>query len=202
MDNKKGGETKRDQIVKVAAQLFMERGFNNVTMESIAEAAPVSKPTLYTHFKSKDALFFAVMEERATNLFHAIQNEISPTRSAEETLTKIGQNFLDIVLRPEAIKMFRIMAAECGNFPDLGQIFYQSGPRRICDLMATYLKQEHDAGRLNVPNPSLSANFYLNMIKGNGHMQMLMGLKEKIPPQERAEIVEYAVKIFLKGHKI
>jgi len=199
---KNRSDTKRDQILKVASQLFMEHGFNAVTMEAIAEAAPVSKPTLYNHFDSKAALFFAVMEARADNLFQVIEGEMKPNQSIKETLTKIGHSFLDVVLRPEGIRMFRLMIAESGQFPELGKIFYETGPRKISALISSFLQKEHDAGRLNVPNPDLSANFYLNMIKGNAHMQCLMALKEKIPPKDRAEIIDYAVSIFLKGHSV
>ncbi len=192
--------TKRDQILKVATQLFIEHGFTTVTMEAIAEAAPVSKPTLYTHFENKHALFFAVMEKRADNLFFAMESEMKPDRSIEDTLTKIGHSFLDVVLRPDGIRMFRLMISESGQFPELGKIFYESGPRKICTLITSYLRKEHDAGRLYVPNPELSANFYLNMIKGNAHMQCLMAIKDKIPPEERAEAIDYAVSIFIKGH--
>ena len=197
---KNRSDLKREQILKVASQLFMEHGFNAVTMDAIAEAAPVSKPTLYNHFENKPALFFAVMQARADSLFHAIESEIKPNLSIEETLTRIGHSFLDIVLRPEGIRMYRVMVAESGQFPELGRIFYESGPRKICELISAYLKKEHDLGKLNVPNPDMSANFYLNMIKGNGHMQCLMALKDKIPPKDRAEVIDYAVSIFLKGH--
>lgn len=201
MDNiKSRSDTKRDQILKVASQLFMEHGFTAVTMEAIADAAPVSKPTLYNHFENKPALFFAVMQERADNIFHAIENEMKHDQTIEETLTKIGYSFLDVVLLPEGIRLFRVMVAESGQFPELGKIFYETGPRKICALISAYLKKEHDEGRLNVPNPDMSASFYMNMIKGNAHMQCLMALKEKIPPKERAEVVDYAVSIFLKGH--
>lgn len=199
--NKTRSDIKREQILAVAGQLFMEHGFNAVTMDAIAEAAPVSKPTLYNHFSSKADLFFAVMTARADNLFNTLQNEIKPNRPVEETFAKIGHSFLDVVLRPEAIRMYRLMIAESGQFPELGEIFYESGPRKICGLIATYLAKEHEAGRLHVPNPDLSANFFINMIKGNGHMQCVMGIKNKIPPKERAEIIDYAVSVFLNGHR-
>ena len=197
---KNRSDLKREQILKVAGQLFMEHGFNAVTMEAIAEAAPVSKPTLYNHFENKAALFFAVMEARADFLFHTIEGEIRHDRPIAETLTKMARSFLEIVLRPEAIRMYRIMIAEAANFPELGHIFYQSGPRKISQLISNYLAVEHKAGHLHVTNPDLSANFFINMIKGNGHMQCILALKEEIPPKERAEIIDYAVKVFLNGH--
>lgn len=201
MENLKSrSDTKRDQILKVATQLFMEHGFNAVTMEAIAEAAPVSKPTLYNHFENKPALFFAVMQERADGIFHVIEQEMSHNLDCKEMLTKVGHSFLDVVLRPEGIRLFRQMVAEGNQFPELGKAFYESGPKKICALISDFLKKEHDAGRLLVPNPDLSANFFINMIKGNAHMQCLMALKEKIPPKDRAEIIDYAVSIFLKGH--
>ena len=55
---------KRLAILDAAGRLFLERGFNDTSMDAIAEAAPVSKPTLYSHFKDKGDLFAAVINGR------------------------------------------------------------------------------------------------------------------------------------------
>lgn len=53
---------KAEAILGVASILFREQGFDRLTMDSVARAAGVSKATLYVHFKSKEALFVAVIE--------------------------------------------------------------------------------------------------------------------------------------------
>lgn len=194
-------DLKRDQIIKVAGQLFLEHGYNAVTMDSIATAAPVSKPTLYKHFESKDTLFFAVMQDRTDKLFETLSQQIRMDKPIYETLVSIGNSFLDVVMNEDAIKMYRIMVGEGGHFPELGRLFYEAGPKKISSLIATYLERASQQEHIKVDDPIQSAMLFASMIKGGAHMQCLMGLRKEIPPKERAEIVDYAVKVFLDGHR-
>jgi len=47
---------RRQELVKIAADLFAERGYANVTVDDIGEAAGISGPALYHHFAGKEAL--------------------------------------------------------------------------------------------------------------------------------------------------
>ena len=51
---------RRAEIANVAAALFDETGYHTTSMESIAEAVGVRKPTLYHYFQSKDEILFAI----------------------------------------------------------------------------------------------------------------------------------------------
>jgi len=51
-----GPPTRRDEILRVAAQLFAERGFHGVGVDDIGSAAGISGPGIYRHFDSKDAI--------------------------------------------------------------------------------------------------------------------------------------------------
>ena len=52
--------TGRDRILDQATELFITRGYLDVSMREIAEAAGLRKATIYHHFKDKDELFIAV----------------------------------------------------------------------------------------------------------------------------------------------
>ena len=56
------GQATRDQLVTEATRLFAERGFEATSVEAVLDAAGVSRGSLYHHFKSKDALFEAVLD--------------------------------------------------------------------------------------------------------------------------------------------
>jgi AcrR family transcriptional regulator len=56
------GQATRDQLVAEATRLFAERGFDATSIEAVLEAAGVSRGSLYHHFKSKEALFEAVLD--------------------------------------------------------------------------------------------------------------------------------------------
>lgn len=53
----------RKRILKEAEQLFVETGFEGVTIQQIAKAAKVSAPTVYSLFKSKRGVLFAIMDD-------------------------------------------------------------------------------------------------------------------------------------------
>lgn len=54
-------QSSREHILSVAAQLFLERGFANVSIRDICEQADVTPPTIYHYFGSKEKLFQAVV---------------------------------------------------------------------------------------------------------------------------------------------
>ncbi len=55
-------DTKK-RILQVAARLFSERGYSQVSVREICELAEIGKPTLYYYFKDKQTLFFKLIEE-------------------------------------------------------------------------------------------------------------------------------------------
>jgi AcrR family transcriptional regulator len=52
------------KIIQSAADLFLKRGFSSVSMDLIAEAAEVTKVTIYQHFKSKEVLLLHCLRWR------------------------------------------------------------------------------------------------------------------------------------------
>lgn len=64
-------EQRRNGLVDAAEKLFFERGYDNVTMDEIADEAEVNKALLYYYFKNKEALFFAV-DLRGVRILHEL----------------------------------------------------------------------------------------------------------------------------------
>ncbi len=60
----RSGEATHARILRVAYRLFYRRGYGRVSMDAVAEAAGVTKRTIYQHFESKDALLGALLAQR------------------------------------------------------------------------------------------------------------------------------------------
>ncbi|HEX4019004.1 MAG TPA: TetR/AcrR family transcriptional regulator [Frankiaceae bacterium] len=60
--NAERGRATREQLVDVATALFSSNGYEETSIEAVLREAGVSRGSLYHHFPSKDALFWAVME--------------------------------------------------------------------------------------------------------------------------------------------
>jgi AcrR family transcriptional regulator len=94
----------RQRIVKVAMDLFQSQGFNNTTMEQIAEEADIARKTLYNHFPVKEAIVDdyvkGIAKEGNQEAFEALQN-LPDTRSRlQNTLEKV---YMWVEINPEII---------------------------------------------------------------------------------------------------
>ncbi|MFI1682321.1 TetR/AcrR family transcriptional regulator [Streptomyces sp. NPDC020607] len=80
---RQAGRGGRERILAAAARLFAARGINATGMEQIADEAPVSKRTLYAHFRTKDDLVIAHLRglaESGATLEGALTREDTPPR--------------------------------------------------------------------------------------------------------------------------
>jgi len=59
--------TKRNDILLAASDLFLQRGFHGTSMDALAEAAGVSKATVYSHFTDKNVLYQALIQSKVTD---------------------------------------------------------------------------------------------------------------------------------------
>ena len=73
----------RQRISDAATRLFVERGFDEVTVDEIAEAADVARMTVFNHFSRKEDMFFDLDEEGREDLLAALQNRDAGTSPIE-----------------------------------------------------------------------------------------------------------------------
>ena len=170
-------------------------------MDAIADAVPVSKRTLYNHFADKKALFTAVMQSRCQQVFQMMEDNLLDDRGVDRVLTEVGGKFIDIVLDSDAVDMYRTIIMETQKFPELGKLFYESGPQRTRALMAEYLRSVDAKGMLEIPNPEMAAALFVGMLLNRVQMQCLLGVKKQVLVQERNDIIRYAVDVFIRAHQ-
>jgi AcrR family transcriptional regulator len=82
-------EQREQEILDAARRLLAERGYDEMTMDELAEAVGISKPTLYQHFKSKDDLIANVVMSALTTLEQHLHEatEANPIQQIEMAIT-------------------------------------------------------------------------------------------------------------------
>lgn len=191
---------KRDAVLTAGAAVFMEQGFGSASMDEVARRAAVSKATIYSHFESKHALFGAIVNGKCRAMIPAIEDAVLDERTPAETLTRIGRQFLDLLLSGEALPLYRVVLAEAPRFPELGRAFYDAGPNRVAGALAAYLERLTARGLLDLPDARLAAEQFFGMVLGHNHVRILLGTVPAAPSAaERERIVASAVRIFLDG---
>ncbi len=192
---------KRCAILEAAGHLFLERGFNATSMDAIAEAAPVSKPTLYSHFKDKSDLFAAVVSGRCCSMVHTLyEHTTSEDEDIETSLRAIANSFFDLIYAPDSLSLYRIIISELKQFPFLGETLYNQSAVKILSLLSDYLVNQTEKGRLQIEDPEMAARLFFSMLKGDYHMQYLLGLRSETSPEERARFIDSVVTLFMNGY--
>src|SRR5215217_8370567 len=88
----------REAIADAAMRLFAARGFDAVTVEEVAEAANVSRKTVFNYFPAKEDLVFRAGSERLTALVAAIRARV-PGTSVVEPFRAQTAEYLDRIER-------------------------------------------------------------------------------------------------------
>jgi TetR/AcrR family transcriptional repressor of mexJK operon len=191
------------RIVEVAMRLFIERGFDATSIDAVAEAAGVSKPTLYARYRDKRALFEAVLKER-------VREWLAPLSAAAETqaleaiprdagavLDELSRTLLARSQDPGAAALTRCIAAQALQFPDLAKLAYEEGWLRGVRAVGRLLGVMVEQGQIAVDDPEIAADLFLNLVLGRSSKQALYGIEVDAEAQDRRR--RAAVSLFLAG---
>ena len=82
-------ELRREQILKIASELFSEKSYHDVTVDEIAGAVGVAKGTIYLYFPSKERLYLEILEYSFEAIESLLEKEIAKSDSAPVKLKKV-----------------------------------------------------------------------------------------------------------------
>ncbi len=202
MKGRPKSEEKRQAILDAAPRLFIAQGFENTSVEQIAEAAGVSKQTVYSHFQNKEALFAAAIAAKC-RLSHLTADDLmDDQRPCREMLIEIGHRFAALLTSSEVIAIFRIVMNHADQHPQISRLFYESGPLPTCSAVANYLAQQHALGHLYIPHPQRAAKQLMSLLKGEYHLEYLLNLEDKPRLDEIDGYIQNSVDLFLKAHQV
>lgn len=192
-------DPKREAIVQAATRLFLTNNYRSVSMEKIAQAAPVSKATLYNHFDSKNALLAAVVKNLCSALLQTMTQTLSTQDDVTQTLKKIAAAFIELLYSPDGLAMYRLVISESHEFPELGQMVYDSGAKIAIAQLEAYLQQLHDIEIFSISNTRYAADAFFSLFKGDLHFKCLLGIHAPLSESEKTQLIESATAFYLRG---
>lgn len=192
-------EPKREAIIEGATRMFLKYGFHQVSMDRIAKEAPVSKATLYQHFENKNALFSAVIFELCRSLLDTMAEITPDSNDIKKNLREIAQAFIDLIFTEEALAIYRLVIAECRDFPELGQVVYDSAPKIALTQLEHYLHNLKASGHIDIPDIEFAADAFFSLLKGDLHFQCLLGISAPPSPEQKRLLIDQVIALYLRG---
>ena len=145
----------RQEILSAAEKVFAAKGFFSTTMNEIAETAEFGTGTLYKYFKSKEDLYFTLIDEKAEEINHLVKAELAKKTSAIERVKKVLGLQFEFIERNR--DFFRIYISERNRFEwtvkdDLGKGIHNKMVAYI-KVLAQVMKQGIETGEFKPMNP-------------------------------------------------
>jgi AcrR family transcriptional regulator len=188
-------EQKRQQMLLAASDLFLENGFDRISMDQVAEAAGVSKQTVYSHFGSKEELFTAVIEYKCA--IHELTDELFDlNRPVHDVLKELVVHFSDLLMSDAAICMFKICIADHGQSSQIAELYWKAGPQRLTHRFCQYLEAQIANGKLHIDKPHFAAQQLLSMIKAEAYIMKALGQPADHNQQELNDYLDSCVAVF------
>src|SRR5271168_2183678 len=118
MPNKQSrGEVRNGKLQNVAADLFLKRGYEGVTIDRIVEVAGGSKSTVYSKFGGKCGLFISSIENLCRESNEPLTKLDYTGLDLEESLKKLSFHILKFITAKRSVDLYRLAVGEAVNCP-------------------------------------------------------------------------------------
>ena len=164
--------SRRNEILRAAWEVFSSKDYDSATIDEIAEAAELSKGTVYLYFQSKAALFFSTLEMGIEEIFSIVQEVLSSNDDPVDGLNEMIKSLLNFF--EENVGFFRILFSERAHF-ELHAEVGDNGEfkERLMDMasnlfkiVADYIQHGIDIGVFRRVDPGDAAFLLMETIRG------------------------------------
>ena len=191
-------EQRQAQLLDIALEHFLEKGFELATIDAIAASVGMTKRTIYARYEDKRALFRAAAE-RAIDMWIVPLAELEAveTESLETTLEAIARIRLRNATSPIGLRVWRIIDVESYRFPEIAQLAFERGSLPTIRYIAALLRRREHSGEVAADEPELLATAFLTLVVGGAMRGVIRGTITD--PADIDRRIRVSVNLFLNG---
>jgi AcrR family transcriptional regulator len=160
--NRLSGNERREQIIRVATELFSRVGFRGATMRQLAEKAGISEAMIYHHFPSKEVLYESMLQTKLDNskhLFYPV--EAAKAGKDRVVLETIIGNFLREGRKDTSYMRMMLYSALDGN--EFATKVVQGPLQDFFQFLGSYLDQRMENGAMKAIGGEVAARLLMGM---------------------------------------
>jgi AcrR family transcriptional regulator len=194
---------KRMSILESAAEVFCREGFGGASIDEIAANACVSRQTVYNHYREKETLFTAVVDDVMTRanamLFTILSTFPEKADHLEDDLAgfivRLNKN---CICNHDGRFLRRLVQNEGERYPHLFESWRQQGPLKLSSAIAALLARLSHGGALEIDDFDVASRQFLAL--GNADIQMLTLFGEMPTDAQLESAARNAVRTFLRAY--
>lgn len=194
--------TKRAAIIAAAIVLFGRQSYDAVTMEAVADAAGVSKMTVYSHFSDKETLFETIVTSVSDRYIAAFPPSASGDGPLAERLSMVGIEFLSVILSADVVSMAHTLSWALRADQVLARRFFAAGPGRVRAALGAIIEAAIASGELQVDSVTSAAEDLISLWSGSLPTQLSFGLVALVKPKEIDRRVRRGTDVFMRAYAV
>jgi TetR/AcrR family transcriptional repressor of mexJK operon len=191
----------RSAIIAAAARLFAEHGFDATSMDVLAAAAGLTKPTLYRHFGNKEALFAAALQSVLERLPSPEAMILKPSGTLRGRLTAIAYDALRLGTGTLMTSLHRMLSLPMDSASHRADQLWDAHLQPYHDAMRRFLAAERDAATLDVADVATAASHFFSMIAGEPMVRLFLTGNVAMTKGDIDKHVAAAVDAFLRAYR-
>ncbi|WP_436792069.1 aldo/keto reductase [Yinghuangia sp. YIM S10712] len=186
-----------ERLRRAAFDTFLEHGYDATTMEAVAQAAGITKGTLYSRYADKRALFIAVTKwaltrhERSEPVAEPLPDDLA------EALTVMAHAILARSVDPDLVRLSRMSIAVAGRFPEFAASSQAVTWTPRIKVLIDLLRRHQQAGTIAVPDIELAAEQFFAQVGAMPAWLAAYGTQRS--PEDEERHIRHAVRLFLNG---
>ena len=191
-------EERRTAILKAALSEFYEKGLVGSRLDDIAQAAGISKGTLYLYFDSKEDLFRGLIDHQTASSRDRMETVVGMAPSLEEALSGFAKLAPMLLQSTQMPAMFKILISESRTFPGIIKDHREQIIDKIYALFTKVLTDAQARGEIEIDDPSIAARLVIAPVIYSGIWKTVFepGSPHKLNYET---LFETHVKFLLKG---
>jgi len=185
-------EKRRHEIFHQVVKIFLKKGFQETSMQEIAQAAGLGKSTLYDYFRTKDEILIYFFEDQLNDMTAEAQTIALQNLSADKRLRQIMEKYLENLLANK--NLFLKLMQESQRLKPESQRRVQRKRHAYQDLIRALIDEGIREGVFRNINSLLAGRLLIN-----GLSSVIYGTRTTGTPQE---MLKETLDIFFKGIEI
>lgn len=195
------GLERRLALLLSANTLFLQHGYDAVSLDDIVQHAGGSKTSIYKYFGNKEGLFSAICDYRRELFFKDICHSHDPANfDLKSYLISTLFNFYAHIKLPENVAFIHLIMEQAQRNSELARNIHEKGPKEIQSAIAVALANAHKNGAIICEQPLSSAQFFFGILR-NIEWQIIMGIPITQTDEEIINYITYCVERFLDAHQ-
>jgi AcrR family transcriptional regulator len=192
-------KNRRQAFLIAAEALFLEQGFDRVSINAIVQRSGGSLATFYDMFGNKLGLLRAVLDRASDEELESLKSIYSEEAQPGEILRKLAWRYHAFVTAPRSLALMRLVIGQSLDDPEFGRQFSHDMHLRHMTHLAEIFSQWTVGGKARIDRPQEAAELYFAMVLCDAPLRAMLGI---MPEPTDAGTLERRLAPFIDYYRI